>query len=79
MLCRGKRVFSKAGKNVESSLIVYTFSGVLGPLSMLHLKSQCKTVLTYFFLAELLSMFRTFVLTLTSSLQCENILSFNIT
>jgi len=38
---------------------------------MLHLKTQCKTVLTYFFLAELLLMFQTFVLTLTSSLQCE--------
>jgi len=77
MLYRAKRVFSEAGKNVRSLLIVYTFSGVLGPLSMLHLKSQCKTVLTYFSLAELLSMFQTFVLILTSSLQCENILSFN--
>jgi hypothetical protein len=52
----GKRVFLEAGKNVqpnvEPPLIVYTFSGVLGPLSMLHLKNQCKTVLNNIFLSN---------------------------
>jgi hypothetical protein len=41
----GKRVFSEAGKNVESPLIVYILSGAINPLSVLHFKSQCKILL----------------------------------